>query len=117
MIRRPPRSTQSRSSAASDVYKRQDIVFASSLNNDTVLSTLSGYGVPTVVLDPHSLTGILNDLSLIGNVTASTGNSSALVANLTQRLNKSNATSNAIQTRVLYLVWNDPIMSAGADTF
>jgi len=24
MIRRPPRSTQSRSSAASDVYKRQD---------------------------------------------------------------------------------------------
>ena len=26
MIRRPPRSTQSRSSAASDVYKRQNIV-------------------------------------------------------------------------------------------
>src|SRR5450756_2876851 len=25
MIRRPPRSTQSRSSAASDVYKRQDL--------------------------------------------------------------------------------------------
>src|SRR5680860_163328 len=28
MIRRPPRSTQSRSSAASDVYKRQDYIFA-----------------------------------------------------------------------------------------
>src|SRR5680860_1300747 len=26
MIRRPPRSTQSRSSAASDVYKRQDLM-------------------------------------------------------------------------------------------
>eukprot|EP01016_Furgasonia_blochmanni_P027688 TRINITY_DN29150_c0_g1_i1.p1 TRINITY_DN29150_c0_g1~~TRINITY_DN29150_c0_g1_i1.p1 ORF type:complete len:108 (+),score=20.23 TRINITY_DN29150_c0_g1_i1:1-324(+) len=26
MIRRPPRSTQSRSSAASDVYKRQDLL-------------------------------------------------------------------------------------------
>src|SRR5665213_4436073 len=26
MIRRPPRSTQSRSSAASDVYKRQDYI-------------------------------------------------------------------------------------------
>lgn len=103
------------------VSLKPDIVFASSLNNDTLLSTLSGYGIPTVVLDPHSLTDILNDLSLIGNVTASPGNSSALVANLTQRLNKStatsNATSNATQTRVLYLVWNDPIMSAGADTF
>ena len=30
MIRRPPRSTQSRSSAASDVYKRQTYGFASS---------------------------------------------------------------------------------------
>ena len=33
MIRRPPRSTQSRSSAASDVYKRQDIL------DETVLQT------------------------------------------------------------------------------
>ena len=31
MIRRPPRSTQSRSSAASDVYKRQDMVPALAL--------------------------------------------------------------------------------------
>src|SRR5450756_2021428 len=31
MIRRPPRSTQSRSSAASDVYKRQDKVGALSV--------------------------------------------------------------------------------------
>src|SRR5659263_276891 len=29
MIRRPPRSTQRRSSAASDVYKRQDVGYAS----------------------------------------------------------------------------------------
>ncbi len=99
------------------VSLKPDIVFASSLNNDTVLSTLSGYGIPTVVLNPHSLTGILDNLSLIGKITGTTVNSSALVANLTERLNKSNATSNATQTRVLYLVWNDPIMSAGADTF
>src|SRR5450756_3245574 len=31
MIRRPPRSTQSRSSAASDVYKRQSPTFAADL--------------------------------------------------------------------------------------
>eukprot|EP00657_Telonema_sp_P-1_P007521 TRINITY_DN2745_c0_g1_i1.p1 TRINITY_DN2745_c0_g1~~TRINITY_DN2745_c0_g1_i1.p1 ORF type:complete len:115 (+),score=42.70 TRINITY_DN2745_c0_g1_i1:79-423(+) len=31
MIRRPPRSTQSRSSAASDVYKRQDVYYAGGL--------------------------------------------------------------------------------------
>ena len=31
MIRRPPRSTQSRSSAASDVYKRQDVMLNDAL--------------------------------------------------------------------------------------
>src|SRR5450756_1455936 len=33
MIRRPPRSTQSRSSAASDVYKRQHIIASSFQEN------------------------------------------------------------------------------------
>jgi iron complex transport system substrate-binding protein len=69
-----------------------------------------------VVLNPTSLTGILNDLSLIGKVTGSTGNSSALVTNLTQRMN-ANSISVASHPRVLYLVWYNPIMSAGADTF
>jgi iron complex transport system substrate-binding protein len=93
-----------------------DIVFASSLENNTLLSTLSGYGIPTVVINPTSLTGILNDLSLIGKVTGSTGNSSALVANLTQKMT-ANSISVASHPRVLYLVWYNPIMSAGADTF
>ena len=93
-----------------------DIVFASSLENNTLLSTLSGYGIPTVVINPTSLTGILNDLSLIGKVTGSTGNISALVANLTQKMT-ANSISVASHPRVLYLVWYDPIMSAGADTF
>ena len=93
-----------------------DIVFASSLENNTLLSTLSGYGIPTVVINPTSLTGILNDLSLIGKVTGSTGNSSALVANLTQKMT-ANSISVSSHPRVLYLVWYNPIMSAGADTF
>ncbi|MGZ4883174.1 MAG: ABC transporter substrate-binding protein [Halobacteriota archaeon] len=93
-----------------------DVVFASSLENNTLLSTLSGYGIPTVVLNPTSLTGILNDLSLIGKASGSAGNSSALVANLTQKMT-TNSISVASHPRVLYLVWYNPIMSAGADTF
>ena len=37
MIRRPPRSTQSRSSAASDVYKRQLLVDAGQAADDLVV--------------------------------------------------------------------------------
>src|SRR5665811_810973 len=46
MIRRPPRSTRVRSSAASDVYKRQDLVLYSiTFNNDRDLdlATLEAY--------------------------------------------------------------------------
>src|SRR5450756_3115014 len=44
MIRRPPRSTQSRSSAASDVYKRQ----AATLTSPELLSR---YGISTLAHD------------------------------------------------------------------
>src|SRR5450756_2052444 len=37
MIRRPPRSTQSRSSAASDVYKRQNVARFTGLSREFVL--------------------------------------------------------------------------------
>src|SRR5450756_1288806 len=40
MIRRPPRSTQSRSSAASDVYKRQTTPFLQSLETRGLLKNL-----------------------------------------------------------------------------
>jgi iron complex transport system substrate-binding protein len=99
------------------VSLKPDIVFVGGLNNETTISALDSYGIPAVVIDPKTLTDILDNLSLIGKITGTTGNSSALVANLTQRLNQSNAKSNATQTRVLYLVWYDPIMSAGTNTF
>src|SRR5450756_3012111 len=42
MIRRPPRSTQSRSSAASDVYKRQELLWFISGNTNTKYLTDNG---------------------------------------------------------------------------
>lgn len=93
-----------------------DIVFASNLSA-SVIPTLAADGISTVVLNPTSLTGILNNLALIGNVTNSTGNSSALVTNLTQRMvNVENLPIDS-HPRVLYLVWWDPATTAGNDAF
>src|SRR5450756_3118439 len=62
MIRRPPRSTQSRSSAASDVYKRQHqdrgMVLAEELQDALVVcnvDVLPGMKRRLVQLDKHSL--------------------------------------------------------------
>src|SRR5450756_3118445 len=61
MIRRPPRSTQSRSSAASDVYKRQ--LDAELLVDDVELLALAADGVGGAGVEAHMATraGVLGD--------------------------------------------------------
>src|SRR5680860_273217 len=46
MIRRPPRSTQSRSSAASDVYKRQDLAVQGGPASPDLLDDVGGGRLP-----------------------------------------------------------------------
>src|SRR5680860_1889033 len=52
MIRRPPRSTQSRSSAASDVYKRQRTPLLPHLAEGSCMPVPSGESV-FATLEPH----------------------------------------------------------------
>src|SRR5680860_1452460 len=79
MIRRPPRSTQSRSSAASDVYKRQVYVPADDLT-DPAPATTFGHLDSTVVLsrslselgiypavDPLDSSSIILDPKIVGS--------------------------------------------------
>src|SRR5680860_1918442 len=60
MIRRPPRSTQSRSSAASDVYKRQHPYYTPNYrieNGITILDTPEG-DMPIEVFGAHNLNNL-----------------------------------------------------------
>src|SRR5450756_3247206 len=53
MIRRPPRSTQSRSSAASDVYKRQYLHTAQTIQMSIVFAAFVGEGPEVTLSDEH----------------------------------------------------------------
>src|SRR5450756_2737370 len=65
MIRRPPRSTQSRSSAASDVYKRQAIIV-------NVLSLSASFGAMVWVFQDGHLQAAVGDFTVTGAIDAST---------------------------------------------
>ena len=73
MIRRPPRSTHSRSSAASDVYKRQAISIAMILN--LIMAAVGGFLLPYILrkigYDPAISGGVIitTITDLIGFVT------------------------------------------------
>src|SRR5680860_1900763 len=49
MIRRPPRSTQSRSSAASDVYKRQILLRSVKNGAGPIVAALRSAGIPYLI--------------------------------------------------------------------
>ena len=59
MIRRPPRSTQSRSSAASDVYKRQADDLVEEI--DTITAHLAEYRKAIAGNDAETLFRLLDD--------------------------------------------------------
>src|SRR5665811_489491 len=92
MRRRPPRSTRVRSSAASDVYKRQVTVFES-VGGITVLACQSGKEVPTedsvFVWGPHmrlwsrtlSITGASRGIGILVNNVSSVILTGALAVN------------------------------------
>ena len=58
-IRRPPISTQSRSSAASDVYKRQEQVYVKGQNGYVILSAIGEEAVLTVMARQQAKLGLI----------------------------------------------------------
>ena len=58
MIRRPPRSTLDRSSAASDVYKRQGVFTTHYTNIKLIAENLPGVQNASMLFDPETLSPV-----------------------------------------------------------
>ncbi|ASJ12309.1 ABC transporter substrate-binding protein [Thermococcus thioreducens] len=73
---------------------------------------------PVVVVDPHSLRDIPKALELLGEVFNVPGNAQKAVAEFHAKIN---ATGSAVtgkpKLKVFYVVWSNPLMTAGGDTF
>ena len=65
MIRRPPRSTLDRSSAASDVYKRQALAKHPHDLGDHVTGAAHDHGIAAMQVEAFDLVHVVQGLSLI----------------------------------------------------
>ena len=76
------------------------------------------WGLPVFVTDPHSVDQMVISVEHIGETLHSEKNTEELVKDLRERLSSlDRRLGGATLRRVLFVVWPDPLISVGRDTF
>jgi iron complex transport system substrate-binding protein len=96
-----------------------DLVLATtSINRAETADALLKIGVPVYTSDPHTMAGMLSSTATMAELLGASEQGATLVAALQKRLD---ALHTALQDRpmahVLFVVWEDPLISIGQNTF
>jgi iron complex transport system substrate-binding protein len=96
-----------------------DLILASkSINRRETVNALDHIGLPVYVTDPHSVEEMITSVEHIGNAIGVEKSANMLAENLRARLaDLDRRVSGAVEREVLFVVWTDPLISVGRDTF
>jgi iron complex transport system substrate-binding protein len=102
------------------VAMNPDLVLATVIHQSEIIPQLEARGLTVVAVNPTTLDGVLDSITLIGKVTGAEKEAASLVADMRKRIDavtgKTGNLPEAQKPRVLYIVWHDPLMAAGAGT-
>ncbi|MGH9718151.1 MAG: ABC transporter substrate-binding protein [Candidatus Acidiferrales bacterium] len=100
------------------VALRPDLVLATSANRIETVDALTRLGIPVYTTDPRTVLETLDSVRQIADVTGARQQGQQLVAQLRQRLDEIQARlANRPVEHVLFVIWDDPLMSVGQNTF
>lgn len=95
-----------------------DLVLATGGEQEGFVEQLDGLGITVVALYPDNLDGILHDIMLVGEITGVSDAANMLTENLKQRIESvTSVVENVGKPKVFYVVWDEPLMTAGQGTF
>jgi len=95
-----------------------DLVLASGTHSSGAVSLLDREAIPNFVVDSNNLSGIILSIEKIGKITGKEAEASALIQQMQLRIKAvSDKVSSLPKKRVLYIVWHDPVRTAGTGTF
>jgi iron complex transport system substrate-binding protein len=96
-----------------------DLILATkSINRRETVDALDRIGLPVYVTDPHSVEGMIASVEHIGNAMGAEKSGAALAGDLRARLaDLDRRLAGAAPRRVFFVVWTDPLISVGRDTF
>ena len=95
-----------------------DLILATSINRRETVDALDRLGFPVYTIDPHSVDEMIQSVQRLGSVLGAGKSAAPLVASLRARLaDLDRRLSHAAPRRVLFVVWTDPLISIGRNTF
>jgi iron complex transport system substrate-binding protein len=97
-----------------------DLVVATSIHQNQIIPNLEQRGITVFALAPETLDETLESINLIGKITGKEEEASGLVSEMRERIkaitDKTGSLPGTQQPTVLYIVWHDPLMTAGSGT-
>jgi iron complex transport system substrate-binding protein len=100
------------------VALKPDLILATAINRHETVDALDRLGLPVFQTDPHSVNEMVATVEHIGNALNLTETTAPLVNDLRARLGELDRRLTGTQPRrVLFIVWTDPLISVGRDTF
>lgn len=98
-----------------------DLVFGGIEHEANVMPQLESQGIPVLGINPKSVSGVLDSITMIGKATGKDKEAAKLVKDLQERItrvtNKTKDLPDSSRPRVFYIIWNDPLWTTGANTF
>ena len=101
------------------IAQKPDLIVASYGNGADAVNQLDALNRTVITLNPTNVTGVLDDIAMIGYATGTEDNAMALVTSLRARIDvvEHNASAMTDHPKVAHVVWNDPLYVSGNGTF
>ena len=97
-----------------------DLVLATE-EHETEMAQLESHGITVVGLNPTTIDEVLASITLVGQITGQEAEAASVVNDMQKRIkavtDKTSMLSETEKTRVFYIIWHDPIWTAGAGSF
>lgn len=102
------------------VSLKPDLVLASSIHEAQVIPALEKLGLKVIGMEATTLAGALADIRLLGRLAGKSSEAEKLASSLEKRVQAVEAKVSKVPAselpRVLFVVWHDPIWTAGGST-
>lgn len=99
------------------IKSQPDVVLSGYIQKEAV-KALEDMGIPVIVTEAESFESIYESISIIGKVTGTYSKAQEIITEMKNRIREiEEKTRNKKKPSVFYVVWNDPLTTAGSKTF